>query len=124
MKMLSQTLSSFLLLGLLVLPAHAKDQPAKASSVNMFATSLYAQLSRVQGNIFISPDSISEALNMTLIGAQGPTATSIAETLKLPNVLPTDPKALATHIQNTKQARLLKEKMLGSDIFKSACSMG
>lgn len=46
-----------------------------------FATDLYKQVSGTDGNLFMSPHSISTALAMTWAGAAGNTATQMAETL-------------------------------------------
>jgi serpin B len=48
-----------------------------------FALDLYAQLSRQDGNRFLSPLSISTALAMTYAGAEGDTARQMAKTLHL-----------------------------------------
>ena len=51
-----------------------------------FAVDLYARLSQGDGNLFVSPFSISTALAMTYVGAQEETAQQIAKALhfKLP----------------------------------------
>ena len=46
-----------------------------------FALDLYAVLSEDDGNLFVSPYSISQALAMTYAGARGATATQMADTL-------------------------------------------
>ncbi|MCX5667958.1 MAG: serpin family protein [Candidatus Omnitrophica bacterium] len=46
---------------------------------NVFALNLYAKLKDRDGNIFLSPYSISTALAMTYAGARGDTATQIAQ---------------------------------------------
>lgn len=48
---------------------------------NAFALDLYSQLRQQSGNLFLSPESISTALAMTYIGAQGETAAEMAKTL-------------------------------------------
>src|SRR5262245_9104865 len=51
---------------------------------NAFAVDLYGRLrSEQQGNLFLSPQSISTALVMTYAGARGDTATQMARTLHL-----------------------------------------
>lgn len=49
---------------------------------NDFALNLYHELSTTEGNIFVSPYSISQALAMTYAGATGQTAEEMAETLQ------------------------------------------
>jgi serpin B len=51
---------------------------------NAFAFDLYAQLGRKQGNLFLSPNSISTALAMTYTGARGETASQMASVLHFP----------------------------------------
>jgi serpin B len=46
---------------------------------NAFAVSLYTKLRTEEGNLFFSPYSISTALAMTYAGAEGKTATEMAE---------------------------------------------
>lgn len=48
-----------------------------------FATDLYGELSKEEGNLFFSPYSISTALTMTYAGARGTTAEQMAGTLHL-----------------------------------------
>ncbi|OQW94474.1 MAG: hypothetical protein BWK79_05820 [Beggiatoa sp. IS2] len=55
---------------------------AVANSINAFATDLYAQLeTSTQGNLVISPYSISSALSMTYAGAKGETEKQMAQVL-------------------------------------------
>ncbi len=69
---------------LAVLPAGA-EPPADISAVaegnNRFALKLYQQLNDQEGNLFLSPYSISTALAMTYAGARGATAAEMAKTL-------------------------------------------
>ena len=51
---------------------------------DQFAFDLYAGLRRREGNVFVSPYSISTALGMTYAGARGPTATEMATVLRFP----------------------------------------
>jgi serpin B len=65
------------------------NQPkALSSSVvegnNKFALELYQKLQSQQGNLFLSPYSISTALAMTYAGAKGRTAEEMAKTLNFP----------------------------------------
>lgn len=46
-----------------------------------FASGVYAALSRIEGNIFLSPYSIYQALAMTYAGAEGETETQMSSTL-------------------------------------------
>ncbi len=48
---------------------------------NTFALDIYKQLKEEEGNLFLSPYSISTALAMTYAGARGQTATQMAEVL-------------------------------------------
>ncbi|MCP3918633.1 MAG: serpin family protein [bacterium] len=60
-------------------PAIANAKPVNAS----FACELYAQLAEREGNLFLSPYSISAALAMTLEGAAGETAAQMETVLHL-----------------------------------------
>ena len=51
---------------------------------NKFALELYAKLRTKQGNLFLSPYSISTALAMTYSGARGQTASQMATVLQFP----------------------------------------
>lgn len=57
------------------------DKETVVKGNNAFALDLYAQLRGQQGNLFLSPYSISTALAMTYAGARGPTAEQMAKTL-------------------------------------------
>ena len=62
----------------------ALDEPEKEIIVqgnNKFAFDLYSQVKQNEGNLFLSPFSISTALAMTYAGARGNTETQMAETL-------------------------------------------
>jgi serpin B len=60
-------------------------QPAQTASVaqgnNRFAIDLYANLGKSDGNLFVSPYSISVALAMTYTGARGSTAAQMREVM-------------------------------------------
>ncbi len=62
-------------------PANDKNIKALAASGNDFACDLYAKVSAEQGNLFISPASISTALGMVYAGARGETAAEMKKTL-------------------------------------------
>jgi serpin B len=64
------------------------DQDALAAGNRDFAADLYRQLRAQDGNLFLSPYSISLALAMTYAGAQGATAGQMASTLHF--TLPAD----------------------------------
>lgn len=51
---------------------------------NAFAFDLYGRLSGREGNLFLSPFSVSSALAMTYAGARGPTAEEMARVLRFP----------------------------------------
>ncbi len=76
-----------LLLIVVALPArlagdeNTADISSVASGNSRFALKLYRQLNREDGNLFISPYSISTALAMTYAGARGQTATEMAGAL-------------------------------------------
>ena len=57
------------------------DMAAVVKGNNQFALNLYAQLRTQNGNLFLSPSSISTALAMTYAGARGDTARQMAATL-------------------------------------------
>ncbi|MBZ5515617.1 MAG: serpin family protein [Acidobacteriia bacterium] len=60
------------------------DVAAVVKGGNQFALALYGQLARREGNLFLSPFSISTALAMTYGGASGQTAEEMAAALRLP----------------------------------------
>ncbi|HUS45663.1 MAG TPA: serpin family protein [Phycisphaerae bacterium] len=62
----------------------ATDQAKVAEAVNRFAFDLYAKLKDQEGNLFLSPYSISTALTMTYAGARGTTAEQMDDVLCLP----------------------------------------
>jgi serine protease inhibitor len=64
------------------------SQTAIAAS-NAFGLDLYRRLATKQGNLAMSPASLSVALSMTYGGAKGPTAAEMAKVMHLP-----DPEAL------------------------------
>ncbi len=64
--------------------AQAEDAAKVAEGCNRFAFDLYAHLLRQEGNLFLSPYSISTALAMTSAGARGRTAEQMAQALSLP----------------------------------------
>jgi serpin B len=59
------------------------NQQTVVASNNKFALELYGKLENQQGNLFLSPYSISTALAMTSAGARGQTEKQMAETLCL-----------------------------------------
>ncbi|MCP4638825.1 MAG: serpin family protein [bacterium] len=56
-----------------------------AAGVNAFAFDLYGHVRETEGNLFLSPFSISTALAMTYAGAAGDTAAEMASVLHLPD---------------------------------------
>src|SRR3954447_7374158 len=62
----------------------AADRGAVVRGGNRFAVELYARLRQGEGNLFLSPYSISTALAMTSAGARGPTLEQMTSTLHLP----------------------------------------
>jgi len=72
-------------------PAESKPPTPPAADLavviqgdNQFALELYAKLRDQEGNLFLSPRSISTALAMTAGGARGETATQMARVLHVP----------------------------------------
>ncbi|NQT21318.1 MAG: sigma-70 family RNA polymerase sigma factor, partial [Planctomycetes bacterium] len=59
------------------------DRRAVVEGNNAFAFDLYAKLKDTDGNLFLSPFSISTALAMTSAGARGNTATQMVKVLRL-----------------------------------------
>ena len=57
------------------------DKEIVVEGNNKFALDLYSQVKQKDGNLFLSPFSISTALAMTYAGARGNTETQMAETL-------------------------------------------
>jgi len=62
-------------------PQLAKDADAVVKGNSAFALALYAKLKAQEGNLFLSPYSISTALAMTYAGARGNTEAQMAEVL-------------------------------------------
>jgi serpin B len=62
--------------------------PALVEDNNQFAFELYAYLAKEEGNLFLSPSSISTALAMTYAGARGQTAQEMANTLHVARFFP------------------------------------
>ena len=57
------------------------DEMTVAHDNNQFATELYAKLKTKEGNLFLSPESISTALAMAYAGAKSDTAVEMAKVL-------------------------------------------
>jgi serpin B len=62
-------------------PLIGKDGAAVVQGNNAFALGLYGELAKQDGNLLLSPYSISSALAMTYAGAKGETAEAMAKTL-------------------------------------------
>ncbi len=60
------------------------NQQAVVAGNNKFALNLYQNLKAKEGNLFLSPYSISTALAMTYAGAKGTTEQQMAKTLQFP----------------------------------------
>ncbi len=57
--------------------------PAQVAGDDAFAWSLYGELAKQPGNLFLSPFSIESALGMTYAGARGQTATEMHDALRV-----------------------------------------
>jgi serpin B len=57
------------------------DAKSAAASINGFAFDLYREVGKTEGNLFVSPASISTALAMTYAGAEGQTKQEMAHVL-------------------------------------------
>lgn len=73
-------------------PERERDAAVIAKSVNAFAVDLYAQMRTGEGNLIVSPYSISAALALTAAGAQGNTRAEMEKVLHLPPQLPSGVK--------------------------------
>jgi serine protease inhibitor len=65
-------------------PIPLADQQRLTAADAEFACELYGQLRAEEGNLFLSPHSISQALSMAMAGARGETAEAMAGTLHAP----------------------------------------
>ncbi|MHC4743091.1 MAG: serpin family protein, partial [Planctomycetota bacterium] len=63
-----------------------KQMRALAEGNNNFAFDLYAKLRTTEGNLFLSPYSISTALAMTCAGAVGHTSDQMEKVLRFPDI--------------------------------------
>jgi serine protease inhibitor len=66
---------------LMTVPARAADRDAVVKGNTSFALELYQELAKKDGNLFLSPYSISTALGMTYAGARGDTEKEMAKVL-------------------------------------------
>lgn len=62
-----------------------QERNRMASGLNAFAVDLYRKLAEAEGNLFVSPLSVSLALGMARAGARGETAAQIDQVLHLPS---------------------------------------
>jgi serpin B len=88
MKWLPLVLAGIFMVAQSIPPGPAGDDLARKTDLatvvaddNDFAFDLYAHLAKEEGNLFLSPASISTALAMTYAGARGQTADEMARTL-------------------------------------------
>jgi len=65
----------------LELPEQPADQAALVEGGNGFAARIYREVSGQEGNVFVSPISISTAFGLLHVGAKGKTATEIADVM-------------------------------------------
>ncbi len=82
--MRTSTIAIMLLLAAIPAAGGADGPGDVATAVNAFAVDIYAQLREDDGNLFLSPASISYALGMTRLGARGETALEMDQVLHLP----------------------------------------
>jgi len=85
-----------------------EPKPDQVAASNEFALELYSHLAAADGNLFVSPLSISTALAMTWAGARGETAAEMAEALHLvlpPDELHTELGALLDGLQAGREER-------------------
>jgi len=88
MKTIRNVIIAIVLTGLAaVCPATESNQADIAAGNNKFALELYGTLRAGQGNLFLSPYSISTALAMTYGGAKGATSEQMAKALQFPMVI-------------------------------------
>jgi serine protease inhibitor len=80
------------------------DLAPVAAANNAFALDLYAQLRVQEGNLFVSPYSVSTALSMTLAGAAGRTAAEMEAALHVSAVPAADRYALLGQLIQRYQA--------------------
>ena len=91
-------------------PSDQSALQAFAKQSNQFGFDLFQQLRRQEGNLFLSPYSISSALAMTAAGARGETAQQMTKVLHMP-----DDVARFTSMEQSLMASLL-HKPKGYDI--------
>jgi serpin B len=84
MKRLAMGLLAGLLVAPLLAAREGPDTKAVVKGDTAFALGLYGKLRGKEGNLFLSPFSISTALAMTSAGARGETLDEMANTLHLP----------------------------------------
>jgi serpin B len=79
------------------------DEQLVVAGNNKFALELYAKLRSKQGNLFLSPYSISTALAMAHAGARGQTELQMARTLHFPFMGSTDAELPSTLMADRRQ---------------------
>jgi serpin B len=94
----------------------AADFDSAASATNALGVDLYRQLAKGEGNLCLSPYSISCALAMTLTGADGETRTEMARVLHLVGNADAD-KSFAA-LQNAFHASAAKTVQIANDSKK------
>ena len=86
-RMLKPLLAAVLVLSVLSLAGMAGAQPTEETTMTgneAFTFDFYAQIKAEEGNLFFSPHSILSAFWLAYLGADGDTATQMAEALHLP----------------------------------------
>jgi serpin B len=104
MKTIIHATALMVLLAANVMAKIVEPKEAPPTDNTAFALSLYGKLAPMEGNLFLSPYSISSAMGMTYAGARENTAAEMAKALKFaatPEQLPAAFKSLNSTIQTS-----------------------
>lgn len=87
MKSVVKSLAVAAILSVPALGCNTKEEPVSVNQANnAFTLDVYKEIKGKEGNLFISPYSITSALTMTYAGANGVTAKEMADVLRLSKV--------------------------------------